>query len=78
MHSPKDVPNLRNNFVTLKAGYEYLILITPSGTDSDESIRSIQPEQRDCYFPDEVGSLQLFKNYSESGEPNMTMEENLV
>lgn len=67
VHSPNEVPNMRNNYVTLKAGYEYLILITPSGTESDENIRSIDVEKRECYFADEFNSTDLFKNYTESG-----------
>ena len=68
LHSPKDVPDLRNNYLTLKPGFEYLVLITPTATKSDDNIRRIDPFSRQCHFWDEFNSTVLFNNYTETGK----------
>ena len=58
-------PLTKRQSILLKAGQENYIAMSALSIISDESIRSIDPVKRDCYFHDEY-DLKLHKNYTQA------------
>lgn len=66
IHHPHDFPWQESEKIDLYDGYKIKISVTPEISLTDASLRtSSTPEQRQCYFDDEV-LLRYFKIYSES------------
>jgi len=66
VNSKDEFPITKQNEIQVKPGHLNNFAIIPIKLDADESIRSISPEQRNCYFKDETTSIKLFKRYSQS------------
>ncbi len=47
-------------------GQNNLIALSVTKIDADDSLRSIQPRQRNCLFSDENSNLKIHKQYSQS------------
>ena len=58
-------PLTKRQSILLKAGQENYIAMSALSVKSDESIRSIDPINRDCYFHDEF-DLKLHKHYTQA------------
>jgi Amiloride-sensitive sodium channel len=67
IHSPDDLPtSFDDDYQTiLKFGTAMEILITPKLTQTDDSLRSLSPSERQCYFEGER-RLKFFKVYTQS------------
>lgn len=63
-HPPNEVPTMfhTKNFVELQ--YTKELLISTDLTTSDESLKSFEPEERNCYYENER-ELRFFKSYSQ-------------
>ncbi|XP_059089063.1 uncharacterized protein LOC131885143 [Tigriopus californicus] len=67
LHDSSSIPDLRYDYIKISPGLEYKILITPTKIESDESLRSMDIERRNCRFDDEIEDSVLFQKYSQSG-----------
>jgi hypothetical protein len=65
VHSPYDVPAAFeiDEMVQFLYGYDLEVSIIPEITNTDESLRSVDPQTRSCYFEGEK-QLKYFKVYS--------------
>ena len=52
--------------IAIKAGYKTSIYVEPMEIVGSEDLRSVPINKRKCRFYDEIGDVQLFKNYSQS------------
>ena len=66
LHDPKAAPDLRSDFVGLKAGYAYKILVTPTHLTGGGKLRTLSFKDRNCRYPDENDQLYFHKTYSKS------------
>ena len=58
-------PLTATNSFLIRPGRENYVALSASGIEADEDIKSIDPEKRECYFPDE-NPLQMHNRYSRS------------
>jgi acid-sensing ion channel, other len=65
VHSPLEVPAVFDvdEMIQFLYGYDLDVLITPEIIKTDESLRSISPKERNCFFEGEK-KLKYFKLYS--------------
>jgi acid-sensing ion channel, other len=65
VHSPFELPGSydHNERIDFYYGYDLEILITPEIIKTDKSLRSLQPNERGCYFEGEK-NLKFFKIYT--------------
>lgn len=61
VHSPNEFPQ---NLMELSFKSDFLVKITPEISQTDGNLRSIPPEERNCYFDGER-KLKFFKIYTE-------------
>ncbi|XP_059083938.1 uncharacterized protein LOC131881175 [Tigriopus californicus] len=66
IHHPGSLADLRNDYIKVKPGFEYQVLITPQVHTAEESLRSMSLEKRKCQFQDESSDSLLFKSYSQT------------
>ncbi|TRY61063.1 hypothetical protein TCAL_12244 [Tigriopus californicus] len=66
IHHPGSLADLRNDYIKVKPGFEYQVLITPQVHTAEESLRSMPLEKRKCQFQDESSGSVLFKSYSQT------------
>ena len=48
----------------IKTGHNNMIALSATHIDADDGLRSIDPNQRNCLFPDETSMLKLHKSNS--------------
>ena len=83
IHSPNDIADIRgwfNPIIKLPTGFITKINLKHSQLRSDESIRDIEIEQRECRFHDENGELSSVKWYSKINcllDCSMELAENI-
>jgi acid-sensing ion channel, other len=65
IHSPFELPGSyeKEDMFTFELGFDLQVLITPEIVRTDESLRSLSPEKRGCYFEGER-KLEYFKVYT--------------
>lgn len=65
VHSPYELPGsyYLSDTIMFDYGFDLDVLITPRIIKTDESLRSVDPEERGCYFAGEK-KLKFFKVYS--------------
>jgi len=51
---------------TLQPGFNNLVAISALHYSATDDLKLLAPEFRNCYFPDEINEVKLFKNYSSS------------
>ena len=61
-----DFPLMHLNEFKVTPGHTNMVALSASKLEADDSIRSIQPLQRNCYFDDETEQVRLHKKYSQS------------
>ena len=67
MVAPKhDFPLTFQRGVYVKPGHGNLISLSAMKINADESIRSIKPKDRNCYFPDETQMITFHRRYSQA------------
>ncbi len=64
LQGPDDLPDLRNNPISIVPGNSYDIVVTPSLYTSDQSVLDMDPDRRSCLTREESQGLTLFKEYS--------------
>lgn len=67
IHDPKNVPDLRNDYMELKGGFTYTVLVSPSQLITNEDAQSIEIERRHCRFYFENSNMKILRNYSQTG-----------
>jgi acid-sensing ion channel, other len=65
IHSPHELPGSYDlfHYILFDYGFDFEILITPEITRTDDTLRSLVPAKRGCYFPGER-KLEYFQVYS--------------
>ena len=71
---PRSFPLTKIGGFNIKAGHNNLIALSASRIEADDNLKLLQPSARKCLYPDESGSLKLFKTYSQA---NCLLECNL-
>ena len=64
VNSKQNFPLTSRQSLLIRPGRETFVTISAEEITTDEDTRSISPERRNCFFPDEH-ELTLFKNYSQ-------------
>eukprot|EP00094_Tigriopus_californicus_P010168 TCALIF_09807-PA protein Name:"Similar to ppk28 Pickpocket protein 28 (Drosophila melanogaster)" AED:0.27 eAED:0.27 QI:0/0/0/0.33/1/1/3/0/892 len=67
INNPDSLPDLRGNFIEIKSGFQYKILITPVQYASDPSVEALSYEDRNCRMAHEIEDFKVFDKYSQSG-----------
>jgi len=63
---PGDFPLTFQKGFKIKSGHRNLVALSAIRIDADDSIRSIDPVERNCLFEDETSSLVFHKRYSQA------------
>ena len=61
-----DFPLMHLNEFKIAPGHSNMVALSASKLEADESVRSIRPLERNCYFEDETELVRLHKKYSQS------------
>ena len=64
--SQNDFPLTFQRGVYIKPGHANLISLSAIKIDADESIRNIEPKNRNCFFPDETERIKFHRQYSQA------------
>ena len=64
--SPGDFPMTYQRKFRIKRGFKNMVALSAVKIDADDDIIDIDPIDRNCYFPEEVGTMRLHTNYSQS------------
>ncbi|XP_059097852.1 uncharacterized protein LOC131892113 [Tigriopus californicus] len=67
IHDPQNVPDLRNDYIELKGGFTYTVLVSPSQLITNEDAKSIEIHRRNCRFHFENANMKILRNYSQTG-----------
>ena len=72
-HHSLELPQLRNDYLELRPGFHYHVLVTPMKITTDyEDMESIEPERRHCRFHEENDDLKIFKVFVMELEASIT------
>ena len=66
INSRQAFPSVLRNSLTIKPGHENFVSIKVTNVAAHPDIRSIPPEKRNCYFPDESEIMELYKVYAQT------------
>ena len=66
IHESGSYPLISQNGFLIRPGHNNFIALSATKIDADESLRNIQPQQRNCLFSDENLSLKIHKKYSQT------------
>ena len=85
---PGDFPLTNLRGFNIKAGHYNLVAISAVSITGDDDFENLKPASRKCRYPDEIGTLKLFKNYSQANcflecslnyaQKNVQAEQNLT
>ena len=64
--NPGEFPLTFQNGFKVKPGHLNMVALSAINILSDESIRGIMPDNRNCYFSDETSQLKLYNQYSQA------------
>ena len=64
IHSPNTIADIGGNGIRIESGYETTIRVNLMELHSEDSIKHIAVDKRQCLFPDENQNYGLFLNYS--------------
>ena len=71
IHSTKELAQifhsnqeLGTKSVTLEAGHEYTIQVSPTGQIAEDDFQNLDLEQRKCYLDKDIGKDSIFKKYA--------------
>ena len=64
IESSGSFPLMSQEGLPIKPGYNNIVTLTSSLVVADENMRSLDPQARDCLFPEENDGLRLHKKYT--------------
>ncbi len=67
LHDPSTVPDMQNDAIPLRPGYEHRISVVPSTVHTAKSALEYPPPKRNCLDQTESRNLKVFKTYSQPG-----------
>ena len=67
IHDPKSLPDLRQSYISLPAGFHYTIKVSAEISSSNQEIAdSLFPEERYCRFAEESEKSVMFERYDKT------------
>ena len=64
--SPGDFPLTFQKGFKIKSGHRNLVALSAVRVDADDTLRSINPADRNCLFDDETSSIVFHQRYSQA------------
>ena len=64
IHPNWDMPEIRDTSIKIDAGFKTIIRVNAIQLESDQSIKDLDIERRNCKFSSEYNGMSIFKTYS--------------
>ena len=64
LHQAHDMPDIRDSSFEVRAGFKTSVLVSSFQLHSDDAVKTIEVNKRNCKFAEENDGLSIFNRYS--------------